>query len=247
MQKHRTGAIAAAVFLQVFLTSAASQARADENGASYPAMAPLDQYFMQDEKSEIALARSAAPHSVSDDAEVMILGRRGYTIAANGSNGFVCLVQRSWAAATDFPEFWNPRIVAPICVNPAAARTYLPGLLLKAKLAVAGKTKPEIAQAIASALARRELLPPEPGAMSYMMSKQQYLSDRDKQWHPHLMWFVPGDPAMSWGANAPGSPVLAANDHEDGITIFLVWVDHWSDGTSAPRDAEHNHAAHAAQ
>jgi hypothetical protein len=71
-----------------------------------------------------------------------------------------------------------------------------------------------------------------------MMSKQQYLSDHDKSWHPHLMWFVPGDAAKSWAANLPGSPVLAADDPEDRMTIFLVWVGNWSDGTPAP------HATH---
>ncbi len=64
-----------------------------------------------------------------------------------------------------------------------------------------------------------------------MMPKQQYLSDHDKSWHPHLVWFVLGDAAKSWGANLPGSPVLAADDPEDRMTTFLVWVGNWSDGT----------------
>ena len=48
--------------------------------------------------------------------------------------------------------------------------------------------------------------------MCYMMSKRQYLNDRGKHWHPHLMFFVAGDAAASWGADLPGSPVIAAND-----------------------------------
>ena len=70
--------------------------------------------------------------------------------------------------------------------------------------------------------------------MCYMTSKQQYLSDHDMSWHPHLMFFVPGDAAKSWGANLPGSPIMAANDPEERATIFLVWVGEWSDGTPAP-------------
>jgi hypothetical protein len=50
------------------------------------------------------------------------------------------------------------------------------------------------------------------------------------------MFFVSGDAAKSWGADLPGSPVLAANDPEERVTIFLVLVDNWSDGTPAPRD-----------
>ncbi len=198
-------------------------------------MAPLNQYLIPDVDSEIALARSAAPRSVSDGAEVLVLGRDGYTTAAKGGNGFVCLVVRSWGAATDFPEFWNPKIRSPFCVNPPAARTYLPSLLMKTKLVLAGKSKTEIAQAVTSALDKKELPALEPGAMCYMMSKQQYLNDDGKSWHPHLMWFVPGDAAKSWGANLPGSPILATDDPEDRMTIFLVLVGHWSDGTPAPQ------------
>ena len=104
----------------------------------YPAMAPVAQYLMPDEKSEIALARSAAPASISNGAEVMVLGRTGYTTAVKGSNGFLCIVERSWGATTDHPEFWNPRIRGAICFNPASARSFLPIYLMKTKLVLAG-------------------------------------------------------------------------------------------------------------
>lgn len=70
--------------------------------------------------------------------------------------------------------------------------------------------------------------------MCYMLSKRQYLTDEGKNWHPHLMFFVSGDAAKSWGADVPGSPVMAANDPEERATIFMVWVPTWSDGTPAP-------------
>jgi hypothetical protein len=111
---------------------------------AYPAMAPFDQYLMPDENSEIALARSAAPASISDGAEVMVLGRNGYTTAVKGTNGFLCIVERSWGAATDHPEFWNPKVRAPICFNPPAARTFVPIYLMKTKLVLEGKSKTEI-------------------------------------------------------------------------------------------------------
>ena len=189
---------------------------------------------MPDGNSEIALARSAAPASISDVAEVMVLGRKAYATAVKGSNGFLCLVERSWGAATDDPEFWNPKVRSPICFNPAAARTFVPIFLTKTKLVLAGKSKTEIVQAIASALNKKELPALEPGAMCYMMSKQQYLNDRDMSWHPHLMFFVPGNAAKSWGANLPGSPVIAADDPEERATIFMVRAGNWSDGTLAP-------------
>jgi hypothetical protein len=71
--------------------------------------------------------------------------------------------------------------------------------------------------------------------MCYMMSKQQYLNDRGKSWHPHLMFLVSGDAEKSWGANLPGSPVIAADDSQERVTIFMVWTGSWSDGTAAPQ------------
>ena len=138
MRKNTITVLALTFLVQIVFSGATRQARAQADGAPYPAMASPSQYFIPDEHSEIALARSAAPASISDGAEVLALGRAGYTTAAKGTNGFVCLVERSWGAATDFPEFWNPKISSPICVNGPAARTYLPAVLLKAKLALAG-------------------------------------------------------------------------------------------------------------
>jgi len=234
MQKKALSFLALAFLVQVSSPIATCRTRALAEKASYPAMAPLDQYLIHDVNSEIALARSAAPASISDGAEVMVLGQKGYTTAAKGTNGFLCIVERSWGAATDEPEFWNPKVRAPICFNPPAARSFVPIFLMKTQLVVAGKSKTEIAEATASALDKKELPGLEPGAMCYMLSKQQYLNDRGMSWHPHLMFLVPGDVAKSWGGNLEGSPVIAADDPQERVTIFMVWVGKWSDGTVAP-------------
>jgi hypothetical protein len=234
VQKHTLRFFVLAFLVQAALPGAYRQARAQAQNASYPTKASVSEYLIPDENSEIALARSAAPASIAAGAEVMVLGRKGFTVAVKGTNGFLCIVERSWGAATDDPDFWNPKVRSPICFNPAGARTYAPIFLMKTKMVLAGKSKTEIVKATASALDKKELPALEPGAMCYMMSKQQYLSDRDKSWHPHLMFFVPGDEAKSWGANLPGSPIIAANDPEERVTIFLVWVGNWSDGAPAP-------------
>ena len=200
----------------------------------YPAMAPLAQYLMPDQNAEIALARTAAPKSISDAADVMVLTRNGYVTVRKGSNGFVCMVQRGWSASTDFPEFWNPKLRAPICFDPIAAKSYGALIVLKTKWVLAGKSKAEIGRAVESTLDKKELPPLGPAAMCYMMSKQQYLQDQGKAWRPHLMFFAPGVPAKSWGANLPDSPVLATDDPEERMTIFMIPVSKWSDGTPAP-------------
>jgi hypothetical protein len=215
----------------------ARQPQVAAQASPYAAMAPLDQYLIPDKQAEIALARTAAPTSISGEADVMVLQRDGYATAVKGSNGFLCLVERSWGSPTDDPDFWNPKIRSPICFNPAAAKTFAPIFLMKTRLAIAGKQKSEIAQAIASAFENRELPALEPGAMCYMMSKQQYLNDRDKGWKPHLMFFVVGSVAKSWGANLPGSPIIAADDPEERATIFMIPVDQWSDDSPATRVA----------
>ena len=197
----------------------------------YPAMAPLDQYLISDEKSEIALARSAAPPSISDSAEVMVLQRDGYKTVVKGTNGFVCLVERSWGQGTDEAEFWNPKMRAPHCFNAQAAKTFAPIYLLKTKLVLAGKSKPEIANAITTAIDKKEIPALEPGAMAYMMSKQQYLNDQGKSWHSHTMFFSPGDMTKSWAADDPNSPVMMVNDPQERVTILLVLAGKWSDGT----------------
>lgn len=230
----KNGIIALALFTELVLSGAIWQARAQVEKASYPAMAPLDLYLVQDRDSEITLARSAAPKSVSDRAEVMVLGPQGYTTAVKGTNGFLCVVERGWGAATDAPDFWNPKVRAPICFNQAAATTFAQIYLMKTRLVLAGKSKADIVQMTAAALDKKELRPLEPGAMCYMLSKHQYLNDEGKNWHAHLMFLVPGDAEKSWGANLPGSPVIAANDPEERATIFMVWVAKWSDGTPAP-------------
>jgi hypothetical protein len=212
-------------------------AGAQTGKASYPVMAQLDRYLITDEKAEVALARSAAPPSVSGAAEVMVLRRDGYATAVEGSNGFVCIVERSWAKPTDDPEFWNSKIRSPNCFNSAAAKTFLPIYLKKTKLVLSGKSRAQILAATTSAFDNKELPALAPGAMCYMMAKQQYLQDNGKSWHPHVMFFVSGDAAKSWGANLPGSPVIAANDPEERVTIFMVLASTWSDGTPGPSAA----------
>ena len=232
MKKNTFSVIALTFAVLIVLWCGTNQARAQEKPSPYPKMAPLNAYMMP-ESAEIALARSAAPKSIADAAEVMVLGRDGYATAMKGTNGFLCIVERSWGAATDDPEFWNPKVRGPICFNPAAAKTFAPIYLMKTKFVLAGKSKAEIVQATNAAFDKRELPALEPGAMCYMTAKHQYLNDTDKSWHPHLMFFVSGDATKSWGGNLSGSPVIAAADPEEHVTIFMVWVGKWSDGTPA--------------
>ena len=212
-------------------------AHAQDAKSPYPTMAPLDQYLIPDRKAEIALARSAAPDSISRDAEVLVLGRHGYESTVKGKNGFVCLVWRSWAGAIDDPEFWNPKSRSPVCFNPPAARFNIPITVKRTELVLAGRSKSQMFADITAAFDKKEFPPLEPGAMCYMLSKQGRLNDRAGPWRPHLMFFVPLTEPATWGAGSPGSPVVAAfTDTPEHHTVFLVPVPNWSDGTPASTD-----------
>ena len=222
--------------LIVLLLAAASHAYAQNDKATpYPAMAPIEQYRIANRDDEITLARSAAPPSISDAAEVLVLGAHGYETAAKGKNGFVCIVERSWADAFDDAEFWNPKVRSPNCFNAPAARAVLSQYLKRTEWVLAGASKQEMIARTKAALADKTFFAPEPGAMCYMLSAQGHLSDRDGHWMPHVMVYVPRAKASLWGAGLPGSPVAALEgDDLDPVTIFLVPVRHWSDGTPAP-------------
>jgi len=224
-------AMAARCIATVVMLGTALYAIAQDAQTPYPSMAPLDQYLMEDRSSEIALARSAAPESISRDAEVMVLGRHGYETAIKGTNGFVCIVERSWTSPIDDPGFWNPKGRAPICLNAAAARSYLPRTIKRTDLILAGRTKAQMIEAIKAAVDNKELPPMDSGAMCYMLSKQGYLGDPVGHWHPHLMFFLSQTAPAAWGAGLPGSPIFAFDDKWEDLTVFLVPVLQWSDGT----------------
>lgn len=193
----------------------------------YPGMAPIARYDIADRAAEIALARSAAPASISGGAQILVLGKRGYETAVRGGNGFVCLVERSWDMNFDNPEFWNPRIRSPQCFNSAGASSVLPRYLARTRWVLAGES---IARMRARARTQQRLLP-APGALCYMMSRQAYLNDSIAgPWYSHVMFFGLAEPA-DWGANLPGSPLAADAAAYEPVTIFMVVVQRWSDGT----------------
>ena len=237
MLKKKVGAIAIKSFALLVVLGTAylgmgNRAMAQDATTPYPKMAPIEQYLMADRGEEVALARSAAPESISRDAEVLVLGRHGFETAVQGKNGFVCIVGRGWSSAAD-ADFWNPKVRVPICLNAAAARTYLLRITKITDLALAGQTLAQVNEAIAAAIAKKELPAMEPGAMCYMMSKQGYGGDSAPHWPSHLMFFYSDtDPAI-WGANLPGSPVIAVADPQEHLTQFVITTQRWSDETEA--------------
>jgi hypothetical protein len=232
MLKNKVGATAIKIFALLVMLGMAYLAMAQDAMKPYPSMAPVEQYLMTDQVAEISLARSAAPESISRDAEVLVLGRHGFETAVKGKNGFVCIVERSWTSAPD-DEFWNPKVRTPICYNSAAALSYLLRNLKRTDLILAGRTKAQVDEAIFTDVGKKELPAMDPGAMCYMMSKQGYGGDSVQHWPSHLMFFYSQTDPATWGAGLPGSPILAMSDAQEHLTTFAISVQRWSDGTEA--------------
>jgi len=204
----------------------------------YPTMAPLAKYLMPSAAAEIALARSAAPPSVSANAEFLVLTPNGYVVADKGSNGWVCFVGRSWTAGLDDPEFWNWHGLGPACLNPPAVRSVLPQYLARTQWAIAGATREEIAAKSKAAYADHQFGDPASGSFALMMSKEGYLLGADGPWHPHVMPFIAYDQMNTWAAGFKGSPIFGPSDiayyrHYEQVTIAIP-VAHWSDGSPGP-------------
>jgi hypothetical protein len=241
MNRKRFQAIASLGFALILILDVAWQARAQDRQMLYPSMAPVEQYLMTDRNAEIALARSAAPEAISRDATILVLGRHGYETAVEGKNGFVCAVERGWMGpfnGEDAANFWNPKLRGPLCFNPPGARSVLPLTYKRTEMILAGKSKAQVIDALKAAYEKKELPPLEPGAMSYMMSKDQYLTDGgDHRWMAHLMFYTPLMDGAAWGADLPKSPVMLNPQFRgapEPIDVFMVPVGRWSDGSAAP-------------
>ena len=233
----------ALVLLSTVLVSIGwTESRPQDLKNPYPQMAPAREYLIAERESEIALARSAAPLSISGNAQVLVLGAHGYEIAIKGNNGFVCMVERSWDANFDAPEFWNPKIRGPDCFNPPAARSQLPIYLMRTEWVLAGATRQQLIEKTKAALAKHGFERHEEGSFSFMLSKQGYLGDSaNGPWLPHLMFFVPYLQGNLWGANKKGSPAISQDFKAIETTIVFVPVLRWSDGSPAlPSAGGHN-------
>jgi len=230
------------------LLSMDASARAQDAERTYPTMLPLSQYLM-DQDAASALAKSAAPDGISKDASVLVLTPKGWETAVKGTNGFVCMAGRAWTASIDFYDVWSPKQRGAICLNPAAARSILPIFRKLTQMTLAGVTsvKERIA-GVQEAYAKKEIPAVEPGAMSYMMSKDAYLTHLGQSHNLcHVMFFLPIKDPAELNANDPNSPIFSTSmwfpdpDKPDSplnkelppLRTVPIEVPYWSDGTLA--------------
>src|SRR5271169_148747 len=91
---------------------------------------------------QIELALSAAPTEVSSKATVYILGPKGYEKIREGTNGFSCLIERSFAGSRQTSS-------ALACFDAKGSRTLARTLMRREELGAKGKSEAEIEDDIA--------------------------------------------------------------------------------------------------
>lgn len=214
--------------------------------AQAPKYPPLAEYLMPRD-AEIALARSAAPANISDRATIKVLTSSGFQMVRQGSNGFVCMVMRAWSAPTYTPAqfrdlVYDAKVRAPICFDPAAARTVIPYYELRTTLGMAGKSPEQIAEGVQAAYVTGKLPRREAVAFAYMWSAHQHLGPGIDAWHPHMMIFAPYYENSMLGGNDFGSPKpQVSDDAGTPFTVVVIPVDHSLAVKSLPIESEKHH------
>ena len=233
MNKRRVEAIGWQVLAMAVTLSAGSPARAQDRTTSYRSMAPVEQYLMPTECGDRFGAQCgsgfhfARCHSDGSGAAWLhYRGEREKRFCVRGRTGLDVSLQ--CAAVLESEDAGSD-------LFQSGGRALDFAFDAEEDGAGAERTFKRSGEGRHSSCAENEGIPTlEPGAMSYMMSKQGYLGDGVGHWHSHLMFYVPLTKPSSWGADLPGSPVLLNPQFQgapEPLTEFMIPVSVWSDGT----------------
>lgn len=177
--------------------------------------------FSLSREGKIRLAESAAPAEISGQATVYVLERAGYVKAREGTNEFVCFVDRQ-----------TPMNSEPACFDAEGSATTLPTRLFVEEARAKGQTEDQIkAQPDAGYKTGKLKAPAKPGIV-YMLSDSIFLFINNKliKAPPHLMFYAPyatdkdlGDPPA-----ALNMPKIIRTGQPDAYIIVF------------PKDAAHS-------
>ena len=125
-----------------------------------------------------------------------------------------------------------------------ASRAFRAALFFKNNRDGVGFSKTQMFDAIKAAVDKKELGAPALGSLTYMMSKEAYLTDRPPHNLNHLMYDLPRMDGAAWGANLPGVPIYFQQLSPAPITEFYVVMGNWSDGTPVNGDGNSASESH---
>src|ERR1700677_1427743 len=187
---------------------------------------------------QIELALSAAPIEVSSKATVYVLGLKGYEKAREGTNGFSCLIERSFKGTTQTSS-------APACFDAEGSRTIMLAYLRREELRAQGKSEAEIKDDIAQGYKDGRFKGPGPGFL-YMMSNENYVYDSESKESgfapPHLMFYAPYKTAQDVGYESVSGTMVPHLTTGSGIgeeSLFVVFAKKPSQGDSTGDSHKH--------
>jgi len=186
---------------------------------------------------QIGLALSAAPTEVSSKATVYVLGLKGYEKAREGTNGFSCLIERSFKGTTQTSS-------APACFDAEGSGSIMVAYLRREELRAEGKSEAEIKDDIAKGYEDGRFKVPGPGFL-YMMSNENFVynnvSGKSGFVAPHLMFYAPNKTANDVGYDSV-SPTMVPYLTGSGIgpeSLLVVAAEKPSQGDSAGESHKH--------
>jgi hypothetical protein len=186
---------------------------------------------------QIGLALSAAPTEVSSKATVYVLGLKGYEKAREGTNGFSCLIERSFKGTTQTSS-------APACFDAVGSGSIMVAYLRREELRAEGKSEAEIKDDIAKGYEDGRFKVPGPGFL-YMMSNENFVynnvSGKSGFVAPHLMFYAPNKTANDVGYDSV-SPTMVPYLTGSGIgpeSLLVVAAEKPSQGDSAGESHKH--------
>lgn len=147
---------------------------------------------------ETALALSAAPPYIANDASVYVLDAAGVIRSREGSNGFACFVERDY----------DPRVLYPVCYDPEGTRSLLPVSIRKSELLQQHKSKGEVEVDIAEGFHTGRFRPPAQISVAYALSKDGRSLTTDGRIvgaTPHVRFYAPYVQAADVGALPAGT------------------------------------------
>jgi hypothetical protein len=164
-----------------YTVSMFSQSPADSRANAVSAQ-PLPELLPREK--EIALALSAAPEHLRNNAGLYVLKRNGFVKVRDSTNGFTCIVNRD-----------HPLNQKPVCFDAEGTATILPKILRVGELLMQGKAMSEINAEIAEGFRTGKYISPRRPGVAYMLSGdiRNYNPETDKieSFPPHVMFYAP--------------------------------------------------------
>ena len=177
---------------------------------------------------EVALAESAGPAHIVKDAAIYALEESGYVLVRKGTNGFSCLVLRS------FPGSQEPE-----CYDPEGTATILPRRIDESRYRAEGLSREEVAAKMAEGFASGKYRAPQRSGIVYMLSCQNYVPIDDTgsriiHYQPHFMFYAPylNDADIGGGSNDRWMPFMVAGGTPEALIIVPT-----GESADAPRCA----------